>query len=158
MRRGPLLQGSRLTTWELMRADIPVTLICDSMAAHVMRAGKIQRVVTGADRIAANGDAANKIGTYALAVLAMAHGIPFHVAAPTTTIDLATPTGADIPIEERAAEEVTEGFGQRTAPTGVQVYSPAFDVTPAELIDSIITEKGEHRPPYGTALEKAVHS
>ncbi len=154
----PLLQGSRLTTWELMRANIPVTLICDSMAAHLMQSGKVQRVVTGADRIAANGDAANKIGTYGLAVLAKAHDIPFHVAAPTTTIDLSTPTGGDIPIEERAAEEVTEGFGRRTAPPGVQVYSPAFDVTPAELIASIITEKGEHKAPYGPALKEAVQS
>ena len=151
----PLLQGSRLTAWELMRAGIPTTLICDSMAAHVMQSGRAQRVITGADRIAANGDAANKIGTYGLAVLAKAHGIPFHVAAPTTTIDLGTASGSDIPIEERAAEEVTEGFGARTAPVGVQVYSPAFDVTPAELITSIITEKGEHTAPYGPALAEA---
>ncbi|MDA1190322.1 MAG: S-methyl-5-thioribose-1-phosphate isomerase [Candidatus Poribacteria bacterium] len=144
----PLLQGARLTTWELMRAGIETTLICDSVAAQVMREGRIQRVVTGADRIAANGDSANKIGTYMLAVLAKAHGIPFYIAAPTSTLDMSLDNGGLIPIEERAAEEVTEGFGRRTAPEGVNVYAPAFDVTPAELITAIITEKGVHRPPY----------
>jgi len=138
----PLLQGSRLTAWELLQRDIPATLICDSMAAQVMREGKIQAVVTGADRIAANGDTANKIGTYSVAVLAKAHDIPFYVAAPTNTFDLSIASGAEIPIEQRDAEEITHGFGKQTAPTGVGVYNPAFDVTPADLIAAIITERG----------------
>ncbi len=138
----PLLQGARLTAWELMHAGIDVTLICDSMAAQVMKEGRVDVVFVGADRIAANGDAANKIGTYGLALLAKAHGIPFYILAPTSTFDPATPTGAGIPIEQRAPEEITEGFGIRTAPEGVRVYSPAFDVTPAELITAIICEKG----------------
>lgn len=142
----PLLQGARLTTWELMRAGVPNTLICDNAAAKVMAEGRVQRVLVGADRIAANGDAANKIGTYAVAVLAERHSIPFHVVAPTSTFDLGTSEGRDIPIEERAPEEVTEGFGKRVAPEGVRVYSPAFDVTPARLITSIITEKGVIAP------------
>jgi len=142
----PLLQGARLTTWELMRRDIPVTLICDSMAGWVMKEKRVQAVVTGADRIAANGDAANKIGTYSVALLAKAHGIPFYVAAPSSTFDLSLPTGESIPIEERAPEEVTQGFGKQTAPDGVHVYSPAFDVTPAELIAAIVTERGVIRP------------
>ncbi len=142
----PLLQGARLTTWELMQRAIPHTLICDSMAAHVMRAGKVQAVITGADRITANGDTANKIGTYSLAVLARAHQIPFYVAAPSSTFDLSLTDGNQIPIEERSAEEITEAFGKRTAPLGVQVYNPAFDVTPADLITAIITEKGIIQP------------
>ncbi|CAI8021334.1 Methylthioribose-1-phosphate isomerase [Geodia barretti] len=144
----PLLQGARLTTWELMQAGIDVTLICDNMAAQVMKEGKIQCVIVGADRIAANGDTANKIGTYNVAILAEAHGIPFYVAAPTSTLDFALETGAEIPIEQRAAEEVTKGFGKLTAPEGVKVYSPAFDVTPAALVTAIITEKGIARAPY----------
>lgn len=148
----PLLQGARLTTWELMQAGIDVTLICDNMAAQVMKEGKIQCVIVGADRIAANGDTANKIGTYNVAILAEAHGIPFYVAAPTSTLDFALKTGDEIPIEQRAAEEVTEGFGKLTAPEGVKVYSPAFDVTPAALVTAIITEKGVARPPYTESL------
>jgi methylthioribose-1-phosphate isomerase len=142
----PLLQGARLTTWELQQAGIKATLICDSAAAQVMREGCIQAVITGADRIAANGDTANKIGTYGVATLARAHGIPFYVAAPATTFDLSIATGRDIPIEERAAEEVTQGFGRQTAPPGIAVYNPAFDVTPAELITAIITDCGANRP------------
>ena len=148
----PLLQGARLTTWELMQAGIDVTLICDNMAAQVMKEGKIQCVIVGADRIAANGDTANKIGTYNVAILAEAHGIPFYVAAPTSTLDFALKTGDEIPIEQRAAEEITEGFGKLTAPEGVKVYSPAFDVTPATLVTAIITEKGVARPPYTESL------
>ena len=148
----PLLQGARLTAWELMQAGIDVTLICDNMAAQVMKEGKIQCVIVGADRIAANGDTANKIGTYNVAILAKAHDIPFYVAAPTSTLDLSLETGDLIPIEQRAAEEVTEGFGSRTAPEGVKVYSPAFDVTPAHLITAIITEKGIAHPPFEESL------
>lgn len=143
----PLLQGARLTTWELMQAGVPVTLICDSMAAQVMREGRVQAVIVGADRIAANGDAANKIGTYGVALLAAAHEIPFYVAAPSSTFDLSLASGDAIPIEQRAAEEITAGFGRVTAPAGVQVYNPAFDVTPARLIAAIITERGViHQP------------
>ncbi len=138
----PLLQGARLTTWELMQRGVPVTLICDSMAAQVMKEGRVQAVVTGADRIAGNGDAANKIGTYGLAVLARAHEIPFYIAAPSTTFDLALPCGDEIPIEQRDASEITHGFDRQTAPDGVDVYNPAFDVTPAGLINGIITERG----------------
>jgi len=142
----PLLQGARLTTWELQQRGIDVTLICDNMAAQVMREGRVQAVVTGADRIAANGDAANKIGTYGLAVLAAAHKIPFYIAAPGSTFDLSIATGAEIPIEQRDPREVTHGFGRQTAPEGVAVYNPAFDVTPAELIEAIICERGVIRP------------
>jgi len=142
----PLLQGARLTTWELLQRGLDVTLICDSMAAQVMREGKIQAVVTGADRIAANGDAANKIGTYSAAVAAKHHGIPFYVAAPTSTFDLSLPDGSAIPIEERDPREITHGFGCQTAPEGVGVYNPAFDVTPAELIAAIVCERGVIRP------------
>ena len=149
----PLLQGARLTTWELMQAGIDVTLICDSMAAQVMKEGKIQCVIVGADRIAANGDTANKIGTYNVAILAHAHEIPFYVAAPTSTLDFALETGDEIPIEQRSAEEVTEGFGKVTAPEGVKVYSPAFDVTPASLVSAIITEKGIARAPFTDSLK-----
>ena len=152
----PLLQGSRLTAWELMQAGINVTLICDNMAAQVMKEGRIQCAVVGADRIAANGDAANKIGTYNVAILSQAHEIPFYVAAPTSTLDFSTETGDQIPIEERSPEEVTEGFGTRTAPEGVKVYSPAFDVTPAHLITAIITEKGIARPPFTASLKALV--
>jgi methylthioribose-1-phosphate isomerase len=142
----PLLQGARLTAWELKRRGIPVTLICDNMAAQVMREGKVQMVVVGADRIAANGDTANKIGTYGVALLARAHAIPFYVAAPSSTFDLSIPDGSAIPIEQRDPREVTHGFGRQTAPEGVEVYNPAFDVTPADLIAGIITEKGVIRP------------
>ena len=142
----PLLQGARLTAWELQRAGVDVTLICDNMAAQVMKEGKIQRVIVGADRIAANGDTANKIGTYGVAVLARAHGIPFYVAAPSSTFDHAIADGSMIPIEQRDPREVTEGFGKRTAPEGVAVYNPAFDVTPASLITGIITERGLIEP------------
>jgi len=142
----PLLQGARLTSWELLQRQIDVTLICDSMAAQVMREGKVQAVVTGADRIAANGDAANKIGTYSLAVAAKHHGIPFYVAAPSSTFDLSLPDGSAIPIEERDPREITHGFGRQTAPEGVGVYNPAFDVTPAELIAALVCERGVIRP------------
>ncbi len=142
----PLLQGARLTTWELQNRGVPVTLICDNMAAQVMREKKVQRVVVGADRIAANGDAANKIGTYGVAVLARAHRIPFYVAAPSSTFDLSLADGSAIPIEERDPREITHGFGRQTAPEGVDVYNPAFDVTPAELIAGIITERGVIQP------------
>ena len=142
----PLLQGARLTAWELTQRNIKATLICDSMAAQVMREGRIHAVITGADRIAANGDSANKIGTYSVAVLAKAHGIPFYIAAPSTTFDLTIESGDEIPIEERGAEEITHGFGRQTAPDGIDVYNPAFDVTPAELIKGIITERGVIEP------------
>lgn len=142
----PLLQGARLTAWELQRRGVPVTLICDNMAAQVMREGKIQMVVVGADRIAANGDTANKIGTYGVALLAKAHNIPFYVAAPSSTFDLTLADGSTIPIELRDPKEITEGFGRVTAPSGIQVYNPAFDVTPAELIAGIITERGVISP------------
>lgn len=151
----PLLQGARLTAWELMQGGIDVTLICDNMAAHVMKERRVNAVMVGADRIAANGDTANKIGTYGVAVLARAHGIPFYVLAPSSTFDLRTPTGDGIPIEERGAEEVTEGFGRRTAPLGIKVYAPAFDVTPAPLIAAIICEKGILRPPFAAGLAQA---
>jgi len=143
----PVLQGSRLTAWELMQDRIPVTLITDNMAGSLMRQGKIHLCVVGADRIAANGDVANKIGTYSVAVLAKAHGIPFYVAAPYSTIDLKTQSGADIPIEQRNPLEVTTIHGSHpVAPDGVMVYNPAFDVTPAELITGIITERGVFKP------------
>lgn len=142
----PLLQGARLTAWELQQRGIDATLICDSMAAQVMREGRVQAVVTGADRIAANGDTANKIGTYGVAVLAAYHNIPFYVAAPTSTFDLSLASGDGIPIEQRAAEEITEGFGRRTAPIGMRVYNPAFDVTPARLIRGIVCERGIIEP------------
>ena len=142
----PLLQGSRLTAWELMQRGISATLICDSMAAQVMKEGRVSAVITGADRIAANGDSANKIGTYGVAVLAKAHDIPFYIAAPISTFDLTLPTGEGIPIEQRDAGEITHGMGKQTAPQNVQVYNPAFDVTPAALIAGIITEKGVISP------------
>ena len=142
----PLLQGARLTAWELKQRGIDVTLICDNMAAQVMREGRVQAVITGADRIAANGDAANKIGTYGVALLAAAHGIPFYVAAPSSTFDLSLPSGDTIPIEQRDPREVTHGFGRQTAPDGIRVYNPAFDVTPARLIHALICEKGLIQP------------
>lgn len=142
----PVLQGARLTAYELQRAGIDVTLICDNMAAMVMAQGKVQAVVVGTDRVAANGDVANKIGTYGVAVLAKAHGIPFYVAAPLSSVDLATPTGADIPIEERPAEEITHGLGKQVAPDGIKVYNPSFDVTPAAYITAIVTETGIFKP------------
>jgi methylthioribose-1-phosphate isomerase len=142
----PLLQGSRLTAWELARAGVPVTVIADGMAASRLRRGDITCVLVGADRIAANGDVANKIGTYGLALAARAHGVPFYVAAPTSTFDPTTPDGASIPIEERAAEELTRWHGHAAAPTGVRVWNPAFDVTPAELVTAIITDRGVFAP------------
>jgi len=148
----PLLQGARLTTWELMEDGIEVTLVTDSMAAHMMAKGMVHRVVVGADRIAANGDAANKIGTYGLAISARYHGVPFHVAAPGSTVDFAIIRGEEIPIEERRADEVTTFAGVSVAPEGVRVYNPAFDVTPAALITSIITDRGVALPPYGESL------
>jgi len=154
----PVLQGARLTAFELQRAGVDVTLICDNMAGHVMSKGWIQAVIVGTDRVAANGDVANKIGTYSVAVLAKAHGIPFYVACPLSTIDLSTPTGADIPIEERHPDEVTAGFGKRTAPQGIAVYNPAFDITPSELVTAIVTEKGIVTAPYGENLRKLFES
>ncbi|HEY7158425.1 MAG TPA: S-methyl-5-thioribose-1-phosphate isomerase [Gemmataceae bacterium] len=142
----PLLQGARLTAWELQQAGIPVTLICDSMAGQVMKEGRVQLVVVGADRIAANGDTANKIGTYGVALLARAHGIPFYVAAPSSTFDLSLPNGDGIPIEQRDRHEITHGLGKQIAPDGVEVYNPAFDVTPHHLIAGIVTEKGLIQP------------
>jgi methylthioribose-1-phosphate isomerase len=138
----PLLQGSRLTAWELQQRGIPCTVICDSMAAQVMREGRVQAVIVGADRITARGDTANKIGTYGLAVLAKYHSIPFYVAAPRSTFDLSIVNGDAIPIEQRRGDEIVMGFGKQTAPTGIKVYNPAFDVTPAELIAAIVTERG----------------
>jgi len=149
----PLLQGARLTAWELMQAGVDVTLICDNMAAAVMAKGLIDAVIVGCDRVAANGDTANKIGTYGLAVLAKAHNIPFYVAGPTSTIDIETPSGKEIPIEERKPDEITCGLGRRTAPLGVKTYNPAFDVTPHELITAIITEKGVLRQPYDAGIK-----
>jgi methylthioribose-1-phosphate isomerase len=142
----PLLQGARLTAWELQQLGIPVTLICDSMAAQVMREGRVQLAIVGADRIAANGDTANKVGTYGVALLAHAHGIPFYVAAPSSTFDLSLTDGSAIPIEQRDPREITHGFGRQTAPDGIPVYNPAFDVTPHDLIAGIVTEKGVIRP------------
>ncbi len=149
----PFLQGARLTAWELMHDGIPTTVLCDNMAASLMRRGKIQAVIVGADRIAANGDVANKIGTYGLAILAKEHGVPFYVAAPWSTIDLETAHGDDIPIEERAAIEVTHHAGKQLTPNGVGVVNPAFDVTPAKYVTAIITERGVLRAPYAEALQ-----
>jgi methylthioribose-1-phosphate isomerase len=158
----PLLQGARLTAWELMQHGLDVVLICDSAAAQVMREGRVQVVIVGADRIAANGDAANKIGTYGVALLAKAQGIPFYVAAPSSTFDLSLPDGGAIPIEQRDPREVTHGFGRQTAPDGVRVYNPAFDVTPAELITGLITELGVIQPAseatIGDALRVPSHA
>jgi methylthioribose-1-phosphate isomerase len=147
----PLLQGARLTAWELQQRQIPVTLICDSMAAQVMREGRVQAVIVGADRIAANGDTANKIGTYSVAILAAHHQIPFYVAAPSSTFDFAIESGAEIPIEHRDPREITHGFGRQTAPEGIDIYNPAFDVS---LIAAFITECGVIRPPYAENLRE----
>ena len=152
----PLLQGARLTTWELQKKGIPVTLITDNTAAFVMARKKIDLVVVGADRIAANGDVVNKVGTYNVAIIAKEHGVPFYVAAPTSTIDPGTEHGGLIPIEERDPIEVTEGFGRRTAPAGTSVYSPAFDVTPHLLITAIVTECGILRPPFFDSIRLAM--
>jgi methylthioribose-1-phosphate isomerase len=150
----PYLQGARLTAWEMVQEKIPCTLITDNMAGHMMSSGEVDVVIVGADRIAANGDVANKIGTYALAVMAKRHDIPFYVAAPLSTFDLSIPDGSHIPIEERPADEVLGYRKARWAPKGVSVRNPAFDVTPAELITAIICEQGIARPPYRGALEK----
>ena len=150
----PVLQGARLTAWELLREGIPCTLIADNMAGFLMQRGGVDLVIVGADRIAVNGDTANKIGTYALAVLARAHGIPFYVAAPLSTIDPALPDGGTIPIEERNPDEVTHCGGVRTAPEGVAVWNPAFDVTPNGLIAAIVTEAGVFRPPFTDGIKK----
>jgi methylthioribose-1-phosphate isomerase len=152
----PLLQGARLTAWELVQRGITATLICDSMAAQVMREGRIQAVIVGADRIAANGDTANKIGTYSVAVLAHAHDIPFYVAAPSTTFDLSISSGDEIPIEQRSREEITHGFGKPTAPAGVDVYNPAFDVTPVRFIRALITERGLIEPVTRAEIARVV--
>ena len=153
----PYLQGARLTAWELHEGGVPLTLITDNMVGHFMRKGGVGAVVVGADRIAANGDTANKIGTYQIAVLAHEHGVPFYVAAPVSTFDLAIPSGEHIPIEERSGEEVTHFFGVRIAPD-VAVANPAFDVTPARLISAIICERGVARPPYTESLRRLVES
>lgn len=152
----PLLQGARLTTWELLHEDIDTTLICDNMAASLMGKGKIDKIFVGADRIAANGDAANKIGTYSLAVLAKHHRVPFYVVAPLSTFDFALKRGADIPIEERDGDEVRAVLGKWIAPRNVKVYNPAFDVTPNGLITAIVNEKGVFRKPYLKSLRKLI--
>jgi methylthioribose-1-phosphate isomerase len=144
----PLLQGSRLTAWELQRAGVPVTVITDGMAASLMAAGRVDLVLVGADRVAANGDVANKVGTCMLAIAARHHGVPFYVAAPSSTLDASTPDGDSIRIEQRGADEVTSMRGVRTAPEGVAVYNPAFDVTPAALVTGVITDRGVFRPPF----------
>jgi methylthioribose-1-phosphate isomerase len=150
----PFLQGARLTAWELMKDNIPTTVLCDNMAAALMRQGRIQAVIVGADRIAANGDVANKIGTYGVSILAKEHGIPFYVAAPWSTLDLATAHGDLIPIEQRAATEVTHSNGKQMTPHGVSIQNPAFDVTPAKYVTAIITERGVLRAPYEQSIEK----
>lgn len=150
----PILQGARLTTWELKKEKIPATLICDSMAGFLMQQGKIDKIIVGADRIAQNGDTANKIGTYSLAVLAAAHGVPFYVAAPLSTFDFSLQTGADIPIEERNGDEVAGFRGIAVAPRGSRIYNPAFDVTPAALISAIITEKGVIQKPNTSKINR----
>lgn len=149
----PLLQGARITAFELKQAGIPVTLICDNMAATVMARGLVEAVIVGADRITANGDTANKIGTYGVALLAKAHNIPFYVAAPFSTFDMSMKTGSQIPIEERDGTEVSCGFGRQTAPSGVKIFNPAFDVTPAYLITAFITDKGVINPPFDQNLK-----
>lgn len=149
----PFLQGARLTAWELMKDNIPTTLIADNMAGAMMRQGRIKAVVVGADRIAANGDVANKIGTYSVAVLAKEHKIPFYVAAPWSTVDMKTPNGEKIPIEQRSPLEVTHHAGKQVAPDGVKVENPAFDVTPGKYITAIITERGVAKKPFGKALK-----
>lgn len=152
----PLLQGSRLTAWELGQAGVDVTVLSDNAAASLFATDPPDVVLVGADRIAANGDVANKVGTYGLAVLARHHGVPFYALAPTSTVDLATPTGAEIPIEHRSGDEVRRGFGTLTAPEAAAVWSPAFDVTPAALVTAIVTERGIHEPPYERSLAEAV--
>jgi len=152
----PFLQGARLTVWELQQDGIPTTLITDNMAGHFLKSGRIGCVVVGADRIAANGDVANKVGTYSVAVLAKENGVPFFVAAPVSTLDLSLASGDAIPIEQRAAEEVTHVFGHRIAPEGTLVENPAFDVTPARYVGAIVTEKGVARAPYEESLKKLV--
>jgi methylthioribose-1-phosphate isomerase len=149
----PFLQGARLTAWELMKDNIPTTVLCDNMAAALMRQGRIQAVIVGADRIAANGDVANKIGTYGVSILAREHGIPFYVAAPWSTLDLATAHGDLIPIEQRAATEVTHSNGKQMTPHGVAIENPAFDVTPAKYVTAIITERGVLRAPYEQSIQ-----
>jgi len=148
----PYLQGARLTAWELQQEHIPLTLITDNMVGHFLKTGGVSAVVVGADRIARNGDTANKIGTYGIAVLAKEHGVPFYVAAPVSTLDLSLASGEDIPIEQRSAEEVTHLSGVRISPAGVAAAHPAFDVTPARLITAIITERGVARPPFDSSL------
>jgi len=150
----PFLQGSRLTAWELMKDGIPTTVISDNMAGAMMKQGRIAAIVVGADRIAANGDVANKIGTYSVAILANEHGIPFYVAAPISTVDLACPDGSKIPIEQRNPQEVTHIAGKQMVPDGVEVENPAFDVTPANYVAAIITEKGIAQAPYGESLRR----
>jgi methylthioribose-1-phosphate isomerase len=150
----PFLQGSRLTAWELMKDGIPTTVISDNMAGAMMNQGKINAIVVGADRIAANGDVANKIGTYSVAVLAKEHGIPFYVAAPLSTVDFETPDGSGIPIEQRDGKEVTHIAGRQMVPDGVEVENPAFDVTPAKYVTAIVTEKGIARAPYEESLRR----
>jgi methylthioribose-1-phosphate isomerase len=154
----PVLQGARLTAWELDRLGIAATLVADVMAGSLMASGDVDLVVVGADRVAANGDVANKIGTYSLAVLAAHHGVPFYVAAPTSTVDLATPTGAGIPVEERSPDEVRGIGGARLAPEGFAVLNRAFDVTPAELVTAVVTELGVARPPYDQSLRRLVEA
>ena len=149
----PFLQGSRLTAWELMKDNIPTTVISDNMAGAIMRQGKIGAVIVGADRIAANGDVANKIGTYTVAVLAKEHGIPFYVAAPWSTVDMETPDGGKIPIEQRSSREVTHIAGKQMTPNGVKIENPAFDVTPNAYVTAIITERGVAKAPYGESLK-----
>ena len=153
----PFLQGSRLTAWELMKDGIPTTVISDNMAGVMMQQGKIGAIVVGADRVAANGDVANKIGTYTVAILAKEHGIPFYVAAPISTVDLATPNGSQIPIEQRNKKEVTHIAGRQMTPDGVEIENPAFDVTPAKYVAAIITERGIARAPYEESLSELVH-
>jgi len=154
----PFLQGSRLTAWELQQAGVPLTLITDNMAAYFMRRGEVDCVIVGADRIVANGDVANKIGTYGLAVLAQAHAIPFYVAAPTSTIDMRLQSGEEIPIEQRDPSEVTHLAGQVLAPEGVEAAHPAFDVTPHDLISAIITERGIVEPPFKEGLQRIMQA
>ncbi len=151
----PFLQGARLTCWELKKCGIDVTLVTDNMVAHLMKLKKVHGVVTGSDRIAANGDVANKIGTYGVAILAKHHGLPFYVVAPSSTVDLATPSGKEIPIEERPEDEVTSFNGKASAPEGIRVFNPAFDVTPNELVTAIVTEKGIVKPPFADKLKSS---
>src|SRR6185503_10306022 len=153
----PFLQGARLTAWELLKDGIDTTVITDNMAGAMMRLGNVDLVVVGADRIAANGDVANKVGTYGVAVLAKEHGIPFYVAAPLSTVDLATPDGSGIPIEERPEREVTHVGSSRITPEGARIRNPAFDVTPAKYISAIITERGIARPPFADSLARLAH-